>query len=43
MTQTNLGYALQTLCERESGTIRLEEAVSGWETCPTVVASVFFA
>jgi tetratricopeptide (TPR) repeat protein len=30
MTQNNLGTALQTLGERESGTARLEEAVAAY-------------
>ena len=30
MTQNNLGNALQTLGERESGTARLEEAVAAY-------------
>ena len=30
MTQMNLGNALQTLGERESGTARLEEAVAAY-------------
>jgi tetratricopeptide (TPR) repeat protein len=30
MTQTNLGTALSTLGERESGTARLEEAVAAY-------------
>jgi hypothetical protein len=31
MTQTGLGIALQVLGERESGTARLEEAVTAYE------------
>jgi hypothetical protein len=31
MTQNNLGSALETLGERESGTARLEEAVSAYD------------
>jgi hypothetical protein len=31
MTQNNLGAALQTLAERESGTARLEEAVAAYQ------------
>jgi hypothetical protein len=30
MTQNNLGTALSTLGERESGTVRLEEAVAAY-------------
>jgi hypothetical protein len=41
MTQNNLGNALATLGERESGTARLEEAVVAWEVCLTVTASAW--
>ena len=41
MTQNNLGIALSTLGERESGTARLEQAVSAWEACLTVAASAW--
>jgi tetratricopeptide (TPR) repeat protein len=34
LTQNNLGNALQTLGERESGTARLEEAVSAYRNAP---------
>jgi len=40
-TQNNLGTALATLGERESGTRRLEEAVAAWEACLTVVATTW--
>jgi hypothetical protein len=40
-TQNNLGMALWTLGERESGTARLEEAVSAWELCLSVVESAW--
>ena len=33
-TQNNLGNALLTLGERESGTARLEEAIATWEEQP---------
>ncbi len=35
MTQNNLGNALQTLGERESGTARLEEAVAAYRAALT--------
>jgi hypothetical protein len=41
MTQNNLGYALRTLGERESGTGRLEEAAAAWNACLTVAASAW--
>ena len=41
MTQTNLGNALQTLGERESGTARLEAAVAAWNACLEVTATVW--
>ena len=41
MTQNNLGIALQSLGERESGTARLEQAVGAWEACLTVAASAW--
>ena len=41
MTQNNLGNALWTLGERESGTARLEEAVAAFEAYLTVTASVW--
>jgi hypothetical protein len=41
MTQSNLGTALRTLGERESGTARLEEAVAAWDQCLTVVATAW--
>ena len=37
MTQNNLGNALRTLGERESGTARLDEAVAAWNDCLAVV------
>jgi tetratricopeptide (TPR) repeat protein len=40
-TQNNLGTALSTLGERESGTARLEEAISCWDACLTVVSSAW--
>jgi hypothetical protein len=36
MTQTNLGDALATLGERESGTARLEEAVAAYGAAVSV-------
>jgi hypothetical protein len=41
MTQNNLGIALSTLGQRESGTARLEQAVAAWDACLTVTASVW--
>ena len=41
MTQNNLGNALRTLGERQSGTARLEEAIATWEACLIVGASVW--
>ena len=49
ITQNNLGVALQTLGERESGTAgeqesgtaHLQEAVAAWEACLTVTASAW--
>ena len=41
MTQMNLGNALRTLGQRESGTGRLEEAVAAWEACLEVITSVW--
>jgi tetratricopeptide (TPR) repeat protein len=40
-TQNNLGAALTTLGERESGTARLEEAVAAFDACLTVVETVW--
>ena len=40
-TQMNLGNALRTLGERESGTARLEEAVAAWDACLTVAESAW--
>jgi hypothetical protein len=40
-TQNNLGNALWTFGQRESGTARLEEAIATWEACLIVVASVW--
>jgi hypothetical protein len=41
MTQTNLGAALWRLGERESGTARLEEAVSAFDACLTVTETAW--
>jgi hypothetical protein len=41
MTQNNLGLALSTLGDRESGTARLEEAGAAWDACLTVIISVW--
>ena len=41
MTQMNLGNALTTLGERESGTARLEEAVAAYEACLTAATAVW--
>ena len=41
MTQNNLGNALRSLGERESGTARLEQAVAAWKACLTVTASAW--
>jgi hypothetical protein len=41
MTQNNLGNALQTLGERESGTARLEEAVAAFAACLTVTETTW--
>jgi Tetratricopeptide repeat len=41
MTQNNLGNALLTLGQRESGTACLEEAIATWEACLIVVAHVW--
>jgi len=38
-TQNNLGNALWSLGERESGTVRLEQAAAAWKACLTVAAS----
>jgi hypothetical protein len=40
-TQNNLGNALQRLGQRESGTVRLEEAVAAWDNCLEITASVW--
>jgi hypothetical protein len=40
-TQMNLGTALQALGEREIGTARLEQAVTAFEACLAVTASVW--
>jgi hypothetical protein len=40
-TQMNLGLSLWRLGERESGTARLEEAVTAWDACLTVTATVW--
>ena len=40
-TQMNLGNALETLGERESGTARLEEAVAAFDACLTVTTSAW--
>jgi tetratricopeptide (TPR) repeat protein len=40
MTQNNLGTALRTLGQRESGTARLEEAVAAWNDCLEITASI---
>jgi hypothetical protein len=40
-TQNNLGLALSTLGERESGTARLEEAVVAFDACLIVVSSAW--
>jgi hypothetical protein len=39
MTQNGLGSVLSTLGQRESGTARLEEAISCWDACLTVASS----
>jgi hypothetical protein len=41
MTQMNLGSALRTLGQRDSGTARLEEAVTAWGACLEVITSVW--
>ncbi len=41
MTQNNLGNALRTLGERESGTARLEEAVAAFDACLAVTTPVW--
>jgi hypothetical protein len=41
MTQNNLGNALRTLGERESGTAKLTEAVAAFDACLTVTVSVW--
>ena len=41
MAQNNLGLALWKLGERESGTVRLEEAVATWDACLIVTASMW--
>jgi len=38
-TQNNLGTALLALGQRESGTARLEEAISSWDACLTIASS----
>jgi hypothetical protein len=43
MTQNNLGSALRALGERESGTARLEEAVTAWEACLTAAGDYLAA
>ena len=40
MTQMNLGNALATLGERESGTVRLKEAIAAWELGLTIGATI---
>jgi hypothetical protein len=40
-TQNNLGTALRTLGECESGTARLKEAVAAWDGCLMVTAPVW--
>ena len=40
-TQSNLGNALAALGKREAGTARLEEAVTAFDACLTVVVSVW--
>jgi hypothetical protein len=40
-TQNNLGLALARLGERESGTARLEEAVTAWDACLTVTEALW--
>jgi hypothetical protein len=41
LTQKNLGSALATLGERQSGTASLLEAVAAWNACLTVATSVW--
>ena len=41
MTQMNLGNALRTLGQRDSGTARLEEAVTAWNASLEVFTSVW--
>jgi hypothetical protein len=40
-TQNNLGTALKVLGERESGTARLEEAVTAFDACLTVTETAW--
>jgi tetratricopeptide (TPR) repeat protein len=40
-TENNLGDALRILGERETDTSRLDEAVAAWDSCLTVVSSVW--
>jgi hypothetical protein len=40
-TQNNLGLALWTLGQPESGTARLEEAIAAWDACLTVTENVW--
>ena len=40
VTQMRLGVALATLGERESGTVRLEQAIVAWDNCLTVAGSL---
>jgi hypothetical protein len=41
MTQNNFGDTLWTLGERDSGTARLQQAVSAWEACLTVTETAW--
>ena len=41
MTQNNLGNALQTLGERETGTEHLEGAMAAWDECLSVTATAW--
>jgi hypothetical protein len=40
-TQNNLGNALETLGERESGTAELQAAVTAWDACLAIVSGVW--